>query len=314
MKKLTSDEVLAKIKGLNSARKYRAMYSTLWDGLVTEPELMLIPMDDHLVHRGDGVFEAVRVTPNKIFLLEEHIQRLFRSADSIGLKIPRSLSEVVKLCEEACEGAGVGPRSKNKEEGMIRLFVGRGPGDFSVNPYATVGAQIYLVITDFKPMPKDHYAKGVSLLISKVATKPAPYSQIKSCNYLQNVMMKKESIDQGYDFALSLNDEGVVAEGPTENIMILNKKNELVAPRFDYTLRGTTLVRVMKLAEKLKFKSIRVDDISLEDLMDAQEVMMVGTTLGVLPVTKIEQKILSLQAGPMALQLNQMIMQDMGAV
>src|SRR5690606_15210352 len=121
--------------------------------------------------------------------------------------------------------------------------------------------------------------KGASLMLSKVPFKPAPYASIKSCNYLFNVMMKKETIDAGFDFCVGLNGHGQIAEGPTENIMILDSEGRLCAPKFDYTLRGTTLMRMLKLAENLKgadLDEIVMKDVTVKELTDAREVMMVG--------------------------------------
>lgn len=303
---------MANFVKLNLRRPYKAMYSSLFGGVVTDVSVMMVPIDDHMVHRGDGVFEAIRVTPKKIYLLKSHLERLFTSAKSIGLEVPWSLSELASLCEGVCEVA----RKTNDgfTHGLLRVFVSRGPGDFSPNPYTTIGSQLYIVATEFTPPAEEKYEKGVTLGVSQIPVKPSFYSQVKSCNYLPNVMMKKEAVDRKLDFVINLYNDKYVAEGPTENILILNNINELVAPKFDYTLKGTTLVRAMWYA-KNKMQNmivdVRSDNISLEDLRHAKEIMMVGTTLGVLPVTTLEEVVVGDgQVGPVTRSLHDWIAYD----
>ncbi len=316
MKILSSAEVLSQLEKLNVRRPYKAMYSSLFGGIVTDPALMFVPIDDHIVHRGDGVFEALRVTPTQIYLLKPHLLRLQNSAGKIGLKLPCSHDDLAKICEQVREVARTTP--SGFQDGILRIFVSRGPGDFSPNPYSTLGSQLYVVATDFNPTPKDKYEKGVSLGISEVPIKPGFYAQVKSCNYLPNVMMKKEAIDRGFDFMVNLNEEDFVAEGPTENLMILTREGQLIAPKFDYTLSGTTLLRALGLAEN-KLKNFVVAtgfaDISVKQLQEAQEVMMVGTTLGVLAVTRFESSTIGNgSVGEVARRLHALILQDQVSV
>lgn len=310
---LDQKQVFQKLSSLNDIRKFGAMYSSLYGGIVKDPALMVIPMDEHLVHRGDGVFEAIRFNEKSIYLLKPHLDRLYVSAEKIDLKMPISKGELENICLEVRKHSEI-------KVGMLRLYIGRGPGDFSANPYSTIGSQIYVIATDFKPMSQEKYSRGVSIMCSQIPVKPSPYSQIKSCNYLQNVLMKKESIDESVDFSIGVTDKGLIAEGSTENIMIFTKNGELCAPKFDYTLRGTTLLRAMELARKAqnqyKISKIEVRDISVLQMYDAQEIMMVGTTLAVLPVTRIKKgsEFISIgdgRPGPLSGELNRLVLEDM---
>lgn len=287
--------------------RYLAFYSSWLGGVVKEAGFFVAPMDDHLVHRGDGVFEAMRVgVDGRPFDLKAHLDRMERSAALIGLSFPFSRAEVEECI--AAVVAAAGPMA-----GMVRMYLSRGPGGFSVSPTESVGPQLYIVITTFTPVLEERYISGASVMISSIPQKENFYSQIKSCNYLQNVLVKKESVERGFDFGVSLTADGYLAEGPTENILILTGDNRLLAPSFDYTLRGTTLVRVLALAENLRaqgiVKNIQVCHISREDLLKAKEVMMVGTTLEVLPVSRVEDTVLSV--GPVARALRVLLQNDM---
>ena len=302
MKILSLKESIEKLSQLNVKRKYWVMYSSLYGGLVKDPEAMVIPLDDHMVHRGDGIFEAFRFHNKKIFDVDGHLNRLLRSADLVSLKMPFSKDEIANICQAVVDNS-------TEPVGMLRLFVSRGFGDFSPNPYSTTGSQLFVVSMPFNQLPTEKYEKGASIGFSKVAVKPGVFAQVKSCNYLPNVLTKKESIDNGWDFSINVTEEGWIAEGPTENILVLNAKNELLAPKFDYTLRGTTLLKVLELAERFKSQlgltQITNADVKAQDLVKAKEVMMVGTTLGVLPVTKANGQALGLGCpGPVAKLLN----------
>ena len=165
------------------------------------------------------------------------------------------------------------------------------------------------------PLPAA-YERGVRTIFSRMPAKDPFWSQIKSCNYLQNVLMKKECLDKGADFAICLDDKGRLCEGSTENMMIITKDARLIVPRFDYTLHGTTIQIVMKLAEGLVsqglIKSVSFGDLLREDLLSAAEAAFVGTTLGVLPMSEIEGATIGKGVGgEISLMLNQALTDQM---
>lgn len=305
---LSSSDVLKVFEKNSSAlkNKYLAFYSSWLGGIVKDAGFFVAPMDDHLVHRGDGVFEALRVIGGVAFDLAPHLDRMERSASAIGLEFPFARSEVEKCVASVVQAAGSGA-------GMVRMYLSRGPGGFGVSPAECVGPQLYIVVTTFAPMPEEKYTSGVSVMVSSFLQKDDFFSRIKSCNYLLNVLIKKESLEKGFDFSVCLTADGYLGEGPTENILILTADDRLLAPSFDYTLRGTTLLRVLKLAEGLRaqglIKEIGTFNISREDLLAAKEVMMVGTTLEVLPVSRVEKS--SKPVGPIAQELRRLLRADM---
>lgn len=279
---------------------YKAMFSSWLGGIVTDPALMLVPLDDHLVHRGDGVFEALRFSEGHFFDLRAHLGRLEKSSNAIGLKCGWSEDQWIKTCQETAQASGL-------QNGMMRIFVGRGPGSFSANPFECPQSQVYIVVTEFKPVPEDFYQNGVRVMVSKVLAKEPPFSQIKSCNYLPNVLMKKESVEHKMDFSVGFTAQGFLAEGPTENMMILASQGVLVVPKFDYTLRGTTLLAVLDSLKNKPLPEVRevvFADLSLADVKAAKEGFMVGTTLEVLPISEFAGQPLGTgRPGPVAREL-----------
>ena len=288
---------------------YLGFYSSWLGGYFREPWAMLMPLDDHGFHRGDAVFEAVRIHGRAFFDLDAHLQRLQLSAASIGLKLPHTSNELKDICVTL-------GRLCAADSGVLRLYVSRGPGGFSPNPFESVGAQVYAAITTLRAVPEETYQKGARVMLSTVPAKDGFWSQIKSCNYLQNVLMKKECVERGYDFAISLDGQGRVCEGATENFALLSSDNDLLVPDFNYTLRGTTVSVVMSLAQELvrqgHIKSVKLADIRRGDLSLAKEAAMIGTTLGVLPIGSIADQ--SLAAVPSIFpRLGQMLLQEMAS-
>lgn len=287
---------------------YLAMYSSQWQGIVTDPSLMTVPVDDHLVHRGDGVFEAMKMVDGKVFLLKEHLDRLENSAKSISLTWKESQEDLKDLLFQTIKASGT-------TQAILRLFVGRGPGGFTTNPYESIGAQFYFVVTALKPMPDEKYQKGVQTGRSQIPAKEPWLARMKTCNYLPNVLMKKESVDRQLDFTISFDANNFMAEGSTENIVLLDKNKRLIRPKLHGILKGTTMMRTFELAEKLKtqklISEILEKDITEDEIKNAEEAMMIGTTLDVLPVTSYEsQKIGSGQVGPVAKELLKLLRED----
>jgi branched-chain amino acid aminotransferase len=308
---LTPEQIREKLmqKSYPAQNSYLAMYSTWWGGILKEPGMMLVPIDDHLVHRGDGVFEAIKAVAGMVYLLDEHLARLESSAKEIGLALPMSLDEMKKIILQTTRAAGV-------QDALLRLYISRGPGGFTTNPYDSVSSQMYLVVTSLKSLPDEKYVEGVKVGKSAVPPKEPWLAKIKTCNYLPNVLMKKESVDRNLDFTIGIDAKGSLLEGSTENIVMIDKNGVLVRPYLKQILKGTTMMRTFTLAEDLVkeglLKGIEERDISEADIQSAREVMMIGTTLDVLPVTSYEgQKIADGKQGEVSKRLLSMLREDM---
>lgn len=293
----------------HKSRKYAAMYSSWWGGITLDPNLMMIPIDDHGFHRGDAVFEAAKAVNGKIYALDRHLDRMHVSASRIGLKMPDNLREIAI---ETTKASGL-------RDCLLRYYVSRGPGGFTTNPYETVGSQVYLVITPLTPPQAAKYATGVTAKTSSVPIKEGVFSTVKSCNYLPNVMMKKEAIDHGVDFTVSVDENGVLGEGSTENFAIISKDGRFLVPSFERTLRGITLVRLMELVkEKLALSKLVTGvehaPLRIKDVLEAKEAFFIGTTLDCLPCTVYDgHPIGGGQVGPVAKAFYEALLADIEA-
>ncbi|MFW6388965.1 MAG: aminotransferase class IV [Desulfohalobiaceae bacterium] len=307
---LSAQEVWQRLQesSLEHHSNYLAMYSSWYQGIVLDPGFMLLPVDDHLVHRGDGIFEAFKCVQGKVYLLERHLDRLERSADLIDLKLPMQRILLREVILETISAA-------QARDCLVRLFVSRGPGDFTPSPSSCLGSQLYIIVTTQARTKEEKYKAGCSLVSSRVPIKPDFLANVKSCNYLPNVLMEKEIEERGADFAVGLDEQGYLTEGPTENLGLISKGNEFLVPDFERTLKGITVVRMMELAEELVqeglLQGVRQAKISARDLLQAREVMMFGTTFDVLPVVSFENQSLGQgRPGPVFERFLQLLLQD----
>lgn len=307
---LTFDDV---VEGLHALHRpyhdgYLAMYSSWYGGITLDPRLMMVPIDDHLVHRGDGVFEAFKCVEGALYLLDRHLDRLERSAALGALPLPCHREELVRIVRATVQAASRCPC-------VVRVFVSRGPGGYTTNPYECPESQLYVVVTTLQRPPDAKYERGATLLTSAIPVKPTFFAGVKSCNYLPNVLMKKEAVDAGVDYTVSLDEQGFLAEGPTENIGIVTKGRELLVPRFDRVLRGTTVTRVLELAQDLlatgKLTRIGEADLTPREAREASEIMMFGTTFDVLPIVSYDgHPIGTGRPGPIAALLRSLLEDD----
>lgn len=277
LRRLSVDDVIGWARGPvpSYARAYYAMYSSVFDGIVTDPMLMLVPVDDHLVHRGDGVFETCKCVQGGIYNLRAHLERLRASAGAIALKLPWSDAEVTEIVKETI-------RAGEHRDALIRILVSRGPGSLSVNPYDCPTPALYVVISEYKPPFMEQHPAGARVISSKYPVKPGGFARIKSANYLVNVLMKKEAVDAGVDFAVAFDEDHFLAEGATENFGIVTQTRVLQVPRPDRILMGTTMVRALELAQELvrsgELKAIEHTNITYGAVQQAAELLIFGTT------------------------------------
>lgn len=276
---------LKNLQARKNIGRYCSMYSSLCDQITTDREAMLLPLDDHLVHRGDGVFEAFLCVEGALYDLGAHMERLKRSASAINLELPFSEETIISKIRETAKAA-------DRENLTIRLYVSRGPGSFTANPYDNTKTQLYIVTEVPSEYPSQYYDEGVKVGISKRWAKEAPFCSIKSCDYLLNAMVKKEAIDQDLNYLIMLDKEGYVTEASTENIALINESNEFCYPSFQRSLAGTTIKRLIQIieADSSSFGATGVleKDLKVEDFKQAKEVFLINTTMSVMPVSEFD--------------------------
>ena len=281
---------------------FLAFYDHRLGAIFTNPRLLLIPLDDHLVHRGDGVFEALRFEDGAIYQLDEHLRRLERSAGAIGLALPVSLVELDRLIRQVCLVSGVG-------EGNVMVFVGRGPGGFTLDTRECPLSSLYIVAKRFARKPESFWSAGVSAVRTIIPAKQGWMSQIKSVNYLPNVLMKKDAVERGADYPLCFDADGFLAEGSTENAVLVDRDGVFVVPELKNALTGTTLKRAMSLAEG--FMPVATRPVPESELYECREIILLGTSIDAVGVVRYNDRVVGLGTpGPVSLRLRELLVAD----
>ncbi|MFA7257564.1 MAG: aminotransferase class IV, partial [Kiritimatiellales bacterium] len=217
-----------------------AMYSSLTGGMTTDPALMMIPADDHLPQRGDGVFESLKCLNGQLYNAEAHFARLELSCKGIGMELPCPRAELLEIICATIRAGG-------QHDCLIRILVSRGTENMGIDPILCKGPALYVVIYRYTARLENGKLKPARAALSKIPIKPPELAVIKTCNYLPNVLMKLEANRRGLDFVISVDPNGNLGEGATENIGILTPENELLLPTPEFVLSGTTARRALEL-------------------------------------------------------------------
>jgi branched-chain amino acid aminotransferase len=260
------------------------MYSSWWDGITTEPNLMVVPVDDHMVHRGDGLFETFKCVDGAVYNLEAHLARLENGAKAIALQMPWSRGDIRRIIGEVLKAGG-------RRDALIRIFVSRGPGGHSANPYECPEPLLMVLAIRLPPPFMASHPDGARVGVSAVPNKEGMFAQVKSVNYLPNVLMKKQAVDAGVDFMLGFDKDGHMTELPTENFGIVTTERVLKVPRPDHILAGTTMGRVLALARDHLVPAgvlagVEEADVPRAELETAAEMLVFGTSPHVTAVTE----------------------------
>ena len=282
---------------------YYAMYSSEWDAIVTDASCMRVPVDDHLVHRGDGVFETLLCEEGALYNLGAHLERLQRSAAFIGMELPLDLERIAEVAVDLFRVAG-------RRRALARVLAGRGAGGFSVDPSEPDRASLYVVVYEAPAPFMERVPEGARAVLSRIPPKPAGLATVKTCNYLPNALMKAEANAAGAHFALGVDAEGDLTESFTENLAVVDEDGRLATPPPTCHLPGTTLARVRELAGELGVESVE-RRLRPEDLFRSREVWLVGTTAYVTRVVSLDGK--PLPTGPLAEELGRALRRDIAS-
>ncbi|QRN84973.1 branched-chain-amino-acid transaminase [Clostridia bacterium] len=252
------------------------------NGKYVPKEQAVVSVFDHGLLYGDGIFEGIRAYHNRVFKMEEHIDRLYESAKSIMLNIGMSKDEMTEVVLETM-------RKNDLREGYIRLLVTRGVGDLGLDPNKCPKASVICIAADIQLYPAELYQKG--LKISTVATRrnisEGVNPRIKSLNYMNNILAKIEAVQMGCAEALMLNNEGYVAEATGDNVFLVKKGTLLTPPSSVGALEGVTRNTVMELAEKRGLK-VKEALLTRHDVYNADECFLTGSAAEVIPVVSVD--------------------------
>ena len=242
---------------------------------------------DHGLLYGDGTFEGIRVYKGKIFMCQQHMDRLWKSAERLRIDIPISRDEMIDIQRRCIEANEI-------VDGYIRLVVTRGEGTLGLNPFKCPVPGIICIADQIALYPPEMYEKGMKVIVAKRPRVPVRCldPRIKSLNYLNNILAKIEALDEGLLEAIMLNVDGYVSECTGDNIFIISEGRLLTPPSDAGILEGITRRFVMeRLAPELgvpvEEKLMRIDEV-----LEADEVFLTGSAAEVIAVTQVEDVVI----------------------
>jgi len=251
--------------------------------LVPEKDAKISVFDHGLLY-GDGVFEGIRSYNARVFMLEAHIDRLYRSAKAIALEIPMSKKAMSAAVVKTC-------KANNAMNGYIRLVVTRGVGTLGLNPYTCKKGQVIIIAAKIQLYPQELYARGLQVVTSGTIRNHTESLSpcVKSLNYLNNIMAKIEAINAGVEEVVMLNPQGFVAEASGDNIFII-KGNQLLTPPISCgALEGVTRDVVMELARQ-DGMDVRECVLTRYDLYNADEMFLTGSAAEIISVVEMDRR------------------------
>ena len=287
-----------------------AMFSSYLGGVVTDPTVMTVPLDDHMVHRGHGVFDTCSLVNGRLYRLGIHIDRLLASAKGARLRVPWSRDDLIQMVADTAAASGA-------RNGIVRYWLTAGPGGFSFMPAECEEPCFYCVVLDpmgfgdagFDPM-RDGFREAT---VRETPMKPPLLAQIKSNNYLLNVLTHLEAADGGGTFGIIVDDDGYIAEACVLNVASVSHDGIFVTPPFEGILHGTTMRRLLDLArgpltDDGLLTGVEQRPLRADEARAGAELIMSGGDTHVFPVVELDGAPIGTgKVGPVATRLHNLI-------
>ena len=308
---LNADNVLARFKELRSKQpvSYSAFYSSQLGGIVTDPALMLLPFDDHMVHRGHGIFDTAGLINGKIYDLDAHLDRFVLSAERSKLKIVPSRQEMRDIIVKTTAASG-------RRDGSIRYWLSSGPGSLELTPAAGSEPGFFVMVFAGLVYPERWATQGARVMTTTYPIKAPAYAITKATNYLPNVLMQMEAKAAGFDTGVFIDGDANVGEGSNMNVAFVTKHAALVHPKFDHILAGCTSLRLLELAGVLReqglLKAIEVRDVPVAEARASREMLLLGSSVKVVSIVQWDDQVIGDGTpGPIAKALLELLEEDM---
>ncbi len=310
LRMLSATDVIDQLQKLRAKQpvKYTAFYSSQLGGIVTDPALMVLPFDDHMVHRGHGIFDTAGIVNGRIYDLDAHLDRFLKSAARSKLTLPGTREEMRDIIIKTTAAS-------SRRDGSIRYWLSSGPGNLDLMPVAGADPGFFVMIFPGLVYPEKWTTDGVRVMTTTYPIKPALYAITKTTNYMPNVLMQMEAKEKGFDNGVFIDHDGHVGESSNMNVAFV-KDGVLVHPKFDHILSGCTSLRLLELARTLVnkglLKGVTVTDVSLEEALAASEMLLIGSSVKVAGIVQWDNHTIGNgKPGPIATALLELLEEDM---
>jgi len=246
-------------------------------GKFTHKDSLMFPYEERGLQFGDGVYEVIRIYHGKLYLLDEHIERLYRSLEAVRIQIDQTKEEMKSLLIDLLF------KNEMKEDGFVYLQVTRGtaarihtfPEDITPNIYAYVNNQ-------------SRNLKSIEQGVSTITLSDDRWENcyIKSLNLLPNVLAKQTAMEKGcYEAILHIN--GLVTECGSSNVFLVKDGKIYTHPATNRILNGCVRMAVKRFADELDIPFIE-EAFTIDDISTADEMFLTSSISEVLPITTVD--------------------------
>ncbi len=262
------------------------------DGAIVPAAEARLPILDHGFLFGDGLFEGIRVTPAGIFRFDDHMKRLATAARVVGIEVPGGFDRVREVARATTRAWGA-------RAGYLRLIITRGVGALGIDPASCPEPGLFCIAAGPVQRSAEKQATGLELITSSFRRPPPDVldPRVKSLNYLNNVLAKREANLRGADDALVLNARGLIAEAATTNVFTLQGNRLMTPPVSDGALEGITRATILEIGRDLAFETTECS-LGRFDLYNADAVFLTGTRAGIVTVGSLDGSPISRDGRP----------------
>ena len=253
------------------------------NGRVFSPEEAKISVFDRGFLFGDSIYEVARTYEGIPFLLQDHLDRLWKSASRLEMPLLYDQDQISAEVNKTLAELGV-------EESYFRIVITRGEGDISLDPGEEIKNNLIIIAQEHLPYPTWWYEKGVHVVITNVirVSKESVDPNVKSGNYLNNVMAFMQARREKAFDSIMLNSNGFVTQGTTSNIWIVKNNTIKTPPLQAGILEGITRKTLLQLAKTDDDLAIEQVNFTAEELINADECFMTSTMKEIVPITQVD--------------------------
>eukprot|EP00210_Caulerpa_lentillifera_P000879 g850.t1 len=288
---------------------FRSFYSSEYGGIVREPSLMVIPIDDRLFMQGHGAFEMCHISQGYLYLFDEHFERFMWSVKKVGIELPYSEEELKRIILHTAAAS-------NKLNGFVRFWASGGRGTFGLSTRGGKGPAFYVLATCEKPYQDFSLAEGFKVLTSPVPVHDSYYTTLQSNGNLPGVLTQLLAEQKGCDLGVLVDDEGYVVSTGDCDLGIITETDVIVIPPDDEVLPSVTLQRILELLRETEDVSMTVKTIqrrlfTVEEAKNAKEVFVVNSSIPVMGVVEWDgQAIKDMSSGINTAGFSELIVED----
>lgn len=303
------------IEGLDLATLDPAKRPYIWiDGKLLPKDQATVSVFDHGLLYGDGCFEGIRIYNGVIFKCQSHLDRIYRNAKALYMDrqeaskntpdgFPYSKDEMRQIMEQCVAANGI-------KDGYIRLIFTRGVGTLGLHPFQCARPSVICIADTIKLYPDEMYKNGMNIIVAKRPRTPAVCldPQLKSLNYLNNIMAKVEAIDAGVLEAIMLSysddpQKKIVGECTGDNLFIIKDGTLITSPLAVPMLDGITRAFVINTLAPALNITVEQRPMTLDEVLSADEVFLTGSAAEIIAVNKIDDTTISAGEGPLTAKL-----------